>query len=273
MGEKQGREGGEDLSEVSMDLAKPLLRSGNVIRNFLFPNKNKKVALLFGWAAGDIKHVVKYTKCWEEHMGQAVVMTTPLGLRRRQSEEQIREKVNLMLQQVEDLESREVYIHSFSNGGMVFSSRAIDILQKSGVEIKSVVFDSAPSLEDSARVPALVFSESVPKEYQLAKTFVYYTTFFMLAMLRFVGDLLRINSHAKVQEYFGTRFVKNNLKHHPNVLFLYSSSDPITNSGLLEAFVKSNLDYPRLFDFGDSEHVAHYRKYPTLYKSKIKELI
>merc|ERR1711916_94568 len=120
-------------------------------------------------------------------------------------------------------ESREVYIHSFSNGGMVFSSRAIDILQKSGVEIKSVVFDSAPSLEDSARVPALVFSESVPKEYQLAKTFVYYTTFFMLAMLRFVGDLLRINSHAKVQEYFGTRFVKNNLKHHPNVLFLSSS--------------------------------------------------
>merc|ERR1711916_42406 len=109
--------GGRSLSQVccreNMDIAKPFLRSGNVIRNFVFEkNSPKKVALLFGWAAGDIKHVVKYTKCWEEHVGQAVVMTTPLGLRRRQSEEQIREKVNLMLQQVEDLESREVYIGS-----------------------------------------------------------------------------------------------------------------------------------------------------------------
>jgi hypothetical protein len=257
-------------------MLKPILRSGNVIRNFKFEgNPPDKVCLLFGWAAGELKYVSKYATIWKElGIGQCVVMTTPLGFRGRKSEKEIRSVVSNFLEHVEgDLSKSTIYMHSFSNGGMVFSSRCIDMLEKKNIPIEAVIFDSAPSLEDSARVPANVFSESIPKEFKLARTLIFYLVFSVLSTLSFLGRIFGINGHAQVLKYFGVRFLKQHLSLHKKVLFLYSQNDPITSAKLLEDWTAKSLPIATLYDFNDSPHVAHYRKYPDVYKSKIKELI
>ena len=52
-------------------------------------------------------------------------------------------------------------------------------------------------------------------------------------------------------------------------LFLFSSADVITNATLLKEFVVEQRGQG--FDFLDSKHVQHFRKYPEMYANLIKD--
>ena len=213
--------------------------------------------LLFGWSGSQMAHLSKYQTVWSKwEPGRTVALAAPLGVFAQPSEAEIEAVAASVVAELPP--HGDVMMHVFSNGGLVYASRAWTLL---GDRCKGVVFDSSPSLDMSVKTPATVVAEAVGfwKPFSHALTMVLLTL--VVALQRLVGKQMDLYC------FFGVPLIAN-LK--CRKLFLCSSADAITSIALLKDFV-SHLDKAELFDFGDSSHVAHYRKYPRIYTTKVTE--
>jgi hypothetical protein len=229
------------------------------IRVLQSSGKSSRGLLLFGWSGSKMAHLSKYETVWSKwEPGCTVGVAAPLGVFSQPSEAAIEADAAKMVAALPP--SGEVMMHVFSNGGLVYASRAWTLL---GDRCTGVVFDSSPSLDTSVNTPATVVAEAVG----FWKPFFHALTSGVLTVALWLLHLF--GKRFDVMHFFGVARIAN-LR--CKKLFLCSSADAITNVKMLKDFVAS-LERAELFDFGDSPHVAHYRKYPKLYTSKVADFI
>lgn len=123
----------------------------------------------------------------------------------------------------------------------------------------------SPALDDGAGVPATVAREAVSGS-ALVKQAVFASVFCAFSVIFAVKRLL--GTPLSQSRYSGSHLIENM---HPQTrkLFLYSSSDIITNAKLLREFVAKHGGDS--FDFGESKHVQHFKTFPKLYEEKVQE--
>jgi hypothetical protein len=131
--------------------------------------------------------------------------------------------------------------------------------------LQKAVFDSSPCLEESAAIPALAVREAVPGPFWF-KQFLYLMIFSVFTVWIALGRATGRSFSPRV--YFGVPLI---LKSNAQKLFLFSSTDPFTDSKLLKEFIAKVGGYS--FDFGDSKHVQHYRTYPELYRQEMQKFL
>ncbi len=198
--------------------------------------------LLFGWSGSRMGHLAKYQAMWSGwEPGCTVGIAAPLGVFSRPNEAAVEAAAASM---VAALPPRgDVMLHVFSNGGLVYASRAWTLL---GDRCKGVVFDSSPSLDTRPNTPATVVAEAVGFWKPVFHTLTVGVLTVGLWLMQLFGKRMDI------LKYFGVPLIRN-LK--CKKLFLCSSADAITNVNMLKEFV-AGLDKAELFDFGDSPHVG-----------------
>jgi hypothetical protein len=127
-------------------------------------------------------------------------------------------------------------------------------------------FFSVPALDVSPTVPATVVFEAVngPKAM---KTILFWFTYVMIWFFTLIGSVT--GKGFRPQTYFGFSKIENDISQNVKKLFLYSEVDTIANAKLLREYISKIGG--KGFDFGDSKHVQHFRKYPHLYRQQIEE--
>ena len=213
----------------------------------------KPAVLLFGWSGGRMAHLAKYAQLWDAE-SRVMALAAPLGIFRGPKEKDIAAVAREMVQATTG-PTQPVYLHIFSNGGLVYASRAFDIL---GDRVIGTVFDSSPSLDLSYKVPATVVAEAL--NIKALKGVIWWITYVFLTVIS------SIFGRPDLVGFFGfDRFV--NL--HGKKLFLYSSADIITNAEMLRGFIAKTPN-SESHDFIDAPHVALFPKYPKVYAEKIQ---
>lgn len=203
-------------------------------------------------------HLEKHVRLWEKDVGDVVLVAVPLSVLLMVSEQEILRRVREEM--LTHISSHSVFLHIFSNGGLVYGSRAIVLL---GDRVRGVCFDSCPSLDDTAAVPATVAREAIGGS-PLVKRLVFSSVF---GVFHVIFTLKRwLGTPFSQSQYSGANLIQN-MNPRAKKLFFYSSKDVITDAALLRDFVqKIGGDS---FDFGDSKHVQHFRKYPELYEERL----
>lgn len=226
------------------------------------PSTRGAAVIVWGWAAGDLRHVSKYASLWLHQLdaNDVTVVATPLGICKRPTEAQVEAAVAPIVHAVGD---RAIVHHVFSNGGLVYGSRA---MRMSAGRNRLVVMDSSPSLDHRPHIPSIVVAESLGKRPAWLKWIVYWLVRVVLTLGMLVSSR---GSSPELKRLFGYEQLA---RVECPLVFLYSAGDKITSAALLERFAKTELAHQRvsLVDFGDSAHVAHYRKYPQRYVESLR---
>lgn len=232
-----------------------------------------KMVIIFGWAAGEMRHVKIYTRLYQSIMGHALVVTTPLGIGAQlKSEAQIMTQLKPLMQQLDALQPRQLWIHSFSNGGLIYASRLIELWEQTrepGI-LRGCIFDSAPSLDTSPKTPATVVSAAIGNAPSWFKAMVYYIIFGWIWILSKIGGLF--GRMPDLHGYFGVPLL-GRMK--TPSLFLYSAADEITDANMLRDFLARRMDPKRStsHDFQDSPHVQHFRHHRKEYSDLVHGFI
>ncbi|CAI2352887.1 unnamed protein product [Caenorhabditis sp. 36 PRJEB53466] len=236
-------------------------------------NAKKPVILMIGWAGADPKHVDKYVNVYSDE-GFKVVSICPPRYHYQVPDESIGEKIAPIFRK---FENSPVVIHSFSMNGI---RGVISLHKKMGKtdfeqKIKGIVFDSAPSR---------------PHSHQNGRAM-------MLSRPRgkFWSDDARMRAHKAVEDVrnfflwpifahapsLRPRFslfwhIQDRVSLPKHQLFIYSAADSMVPVKYLKEFIetqKSRGNRVESVDFGDSEHVAHFRAQPEKYKTTCKEFV
>ncbi len=227
----------------------------NVVRRV--PN-NDRATVLFGWAGGKIEHVNKYSSLWEED-STVISLASPLSIFRGPSESDISDVIHGSI--MPELEGkRKVAFHIFSNGGLVYASRMFSVL---GDRLDRVVFDSSPSLDMSVKTPATVVAEAL--NLPRLKPVFWWSTYLILSFLT------TLFGSPNLHKFFGLDRMSDLQRGNKKLLFLFSSSDIITDSNMLKNYIGENFPGAQTHDFVDAPHVMLYPKYKVKYAELIQQ--
>jgi hypothetical protein len=160
-------------------------------------------------------------------------------------------------------------VHMMSNGGCR-SWYCFERNYGKPLQVKAMVFDSAPSKFDPDRKPP--YHIFFPRLHWILRfpllNFVIKPSFFVL---KFVSYFFKI-SHPLLLHH--QKFIEEQWR--IPKLFLYSSKDKLVRSSdIMEVVLKAREYGTRVqsYDFVDSAHVAHLQKYGTEYRTKIKQFL
>ena len=241
-----------------------------------FAGSSNRVVFIFGWAAGDMRHVQKCAKVWSELATEVHVISTPLGILKQPSDEQIAEQIRPLIEQSlnHHPSAEEIIIHSFSNGGLIYATRAITLLEQHfNRPVSKAVFDSAPSLDMSPETPAAVVSAALPRSTPaMVKSAVYYFVWSIISLLSIVVSRSSTSLQERLEQRFGLPTLRS-LKC-PS-LFLFSTADKLTNSEMLAKFVRTEMTggSTKMHNFVDSPHVAHFLYHRAEYEQQVKKFV
>jgi hypothetical protein len=166
-------------------------------------------------------------------------------------------------------EDTEWVVHMMSNGGCR-SWYCFEKNYQTPLKVKAMIFDSAPSKFDPDREPPYhIFFPRLNLVLRLVlinlviKPSIY--------IVKFASYFFNVSHPMLLHQQ---RFIEEQC--HIPKLFLYSSKDKLVRSSdIMEVVVKARDSGTRVqsFDFVDSAHVAHFQKYATEYRKKIKQFL
>ncbi|NP_001107322.1 transmembrane protein 53 [Xenopus tropicalis] len=240
-------------------------------QDWQWDREQEPVVILLGWGGckdqyltkyGAIYHnkgctVIKYTAAWN-----AVFVTESLGL------SSLREEAKKLLELLfeYEIEKSPILFHVFSNGGFMLYRYIVELLQShcrlNKLHVVGTIFDSAPGNRNvigSVRALDTILRTSTNKAFR----------FLALAAFALMVIILRILL------YPVTRYVHENhydaMKKDPSrwpQLYLYSRADPIISYLDVESIIAARRRRclpTEALDFGKSEHVSHFRRFPQRY--------
>lgn len=224
--------------------------------------------LMIEWAGAAPNHIEKYTKIYTDR-GFNVVSIAPPLFHFDCPNDSVGRKIVPFLEKNTD---KPIVIHSFSMNGV----RGIVSLAKATgnprlmENLEGVIFDSGPSV---------TFSHQNGKAMMLSRPSVGYMsdenrakTFKLLNDARdfMISPLLKLSPSAR--HHFSTYwYIHDKIRLPARQLYLYSDGDSMVPVDPLMTFMETQKKrgcHVDCVNFGDSEHVAHFRADPEEYKRK-----
>jgi hypothetical protein len=226
-----------------------------------FNTSQAPIVVVCGWMDGNPKAVKKYAEMYSSLGYRTLVLiSTSAHFLALPSSWVHYDTVSKVKEMVKGDETW--IVHMMSNGGCR-SWYCFD--QKLKVNVKSMIFDSAPTKFDLNRKPP--YHIFFPKLHWFVRGILLNLVmkpFFLLARLTSMFIEPPLVLHPK-------RFIHEQSK--VPKLFLYSDRDQLVKNTDVEGFAKISRDLltrVATFNFKDSDHVAHFQKYPNEYRSKVQ---
>ncbi|CAI5439416.1 unnamed protein product [Caenorhabditis angaria] len=275
------------VPEPKMQIHLPTVQEPEQIESIVFSDgsvdENKPVILLVGWAGANPKHIEKYVKFYNDE-GYRVVSLCPPCYHYSIPNSRVGFYMSPLFRAIDakpgdfrTFKSCPIIVHSFSmNGvrGIISFFKWTEAEEKPELRdrIRGVIFDSAPS-RPYGRQDATAMVLSTPPIDMFEKvsenTRISLLTAFLnlratlqiplLAMVPFLRSFLSI--------YY---YLQDHIKLPKEQLYLYSTGDTMIKHKHVEKFITKQQEKGanvQSINFGESDHCAHIRKDPDLYKS------
>uniref|UniRef100_A0A8C4WWA2 Transmembrane protein 53 n=1 Tax=Eptatretus burgeri TaxID=7764 RepID=A0A8C4WWA2_EPTBU len=233
---------------------------------------NEPIVFLLGWAGCHDRHLAKYTGIYHQQgcitirytaRPQDIFLWGILGT------SQLSNTAHKLLDLLFDIgvNDHPILFHSFSNGGALlyrYFAEAVnntDCAHFAAERVIGAVFDSGPGerhIAGSLRALNTTLQSSVvsPLRYVLLFLFFFFTVAmkFLILPLGFCDSLYSklLHQHCRWPE-----------------LYLYSRADTIVQYKDVEHIMAARNQFgviTQAVDFGTSEHVQHYRRFPQRYQ-------
>jgi hypothetical protein len=232
-----------------------------------FETLTTPIVFVAGWMDGPIKLVQKYAQLYESMGFRVVVLLGTFNDIFFKSPSSVHQDSAALLQKYLDSQTK-VVLHLMSNGGAWSWTCFEHHIRDLNLNLVGMVFDSSPSIfDENSKAPkaGLFFPRASPA---------------MVAALDLVG-IPFFFAQKLWYGYFPDRHFANiniqrllvELSAVPK-LFLYSQADLlVSHLHVVKAIeiAKSHGTFVQSFDFIDSEHVQHGRKYSEQYQKRIEE--
>ncbi|KAJ3304247.1 hypothetical protein HDV03_002984 [Kappamyces sp. JEL0829] len=230
---------------------------------------SKTLVVVCGWMNGSRKTVLKYSQLYKELGLETLVLLSSTShfllypLRWIHTKEAVELRAMLETQQI-----TQIVVHIMSNGGATSWLALESKFPKGYLPVKAMVFDSAPSL-------------FVPERNTRPSPSIFYNHI-SLAPLRWVASILLPPVLYLSHYYFSFFPHQHRLSRNFHALvhvakdvpklFLYSADDKVVRSEDIKSAIESAKSLSTRvssFDFGNSNHVAHFMRYPAVYRQNI----
>ncbi|CAL2028930.1 unnamed protein product [Caenorhabditis brenneri] len=232
----------------------------------------KPTILMIGWAGAASKHMDKYTKIYNEN-GFNVVSICPPLFHFKVPDESIGHKITPVL---DKLSKEPIVIHSFSmNGirGLISLSKATGN-PKLIDNLEGIIFDSAPSLTLPHQNGKAMMLSRPSVNYLSDETRAKVHQFINTVRDSLVTPLSLVIP--SFRHYYLYWYIHDKIQLPKRQLYLYSNGDSMIPFGPLEEFMevqKKKGCQVEGVNFGDTEHVAHFRAKPGEYTRKCIEFV
>lgn len=234
---------------------------------------SKPVVLMIGWAGAANKHMEKYSKLYNDK-GYDVALICPPTFSFTVPNNSIGKR---MLPILEKYGNSPIMIHSFSINGI----RGIVSLAKATGNpklfdnVQGIIFDSAPSIPFPHQngkammlsTPSVTYmkDETRQKIYELVNAVRDKLLSPLVTLLPFLRPY-----------FFSYWYIHDKIELPKRQVYFYSHGDSMVPYDLLEKFVEIQRKrgcHVENLNFGDTEHVAHFRAKPAVYSDKCVEFI
>ena len=241
--------------------------------------ESKKIVILFGWSGSTQKLLSKYSKIYQERKMSTIQMIQFLKIDREAK------SVDFLLKSIEEefdfknsKEEFSIFFHVMSNGGLFNYMKALKLMQTTNEFkhwkslVKGVVFDSCPG-DLTITTYATVLTTYI--ENSILKNFVW----FLILIFMFFWKIFSIcipSLRISAEKSFIEPIIKGTFHDSIPILIIYSKKDHLIDYKFVDKFIIKLKSFDKLISskfFLDSEHVAHYRKYPKEYLFSIDKLL
>uniref|UniRef100_A0A1I7TD15 Transmembrane protein 53 n=1 Tax=Caenorhabditis tropicalis TaxID=1561998 RepID=A0A1I7TD15_9PELO len=228
---------------------------------------------MIGWAGAASKHMEKYAKIYNDKVLNVVSICPPF-FHFKVPNESTGKKITPIMEKIP--KENPIVIHSFSmNGirGLISLSKATGN-PKMMDNINGIIFDSAPSLTFpyqngkammlSRPSSAYLSDEMRSKMYELCNSI----------RDSILSTLLKI--FPSLRQSFLYWYIHDRIQLPKRQLYFYSHRDSMVPFGPLEEFMEIQRRrgcHVESINFGETEHVAHFRDKPEEYSKKCIEFV
>ncbi|CAO4362133.1 unnamed protein product [Caenorhabditis nigoni] len=234
---------------------------------------SKPVILMIGWAGAASKHLKKYTNIYTDK-GFNVISICPPLFHFKVPDDSIGKKILPVMDSIQD---KPVVIHSFSMNGIrgLISLAKASNNPKLFEKLEGIVFDSAPSR-------TLPYQNG--KAMMLSRPSVNYMSDSNRAVIFQLVNTIRDALTSPIIKVFPSLrhnfllywYIHDKIQLPKRQLFLYSEKDSMIPFRGLEEFIEEQKKrgcHVDSVNFGDTEHVAHFREKPEEYTKKCIEFV
>ncbi|XP_062995943.1 transmembrane protein 53 [Elgaria multicarinata webbii] len=231
---------------------------------------NLPVVILLGWAGCKDRYLEKYSATYLQKGCVVIRYTAPWRMVFFSESFGIKSLQKLAKKLLELLfdfkvETKPLFFHVFSNGGVMLYRYIVELLhtqqQFQHLRVVGTVFDSAPgrkNLLGALRALSLVLAPyNICVKYSLLMTFAVVVVTLRIMLYPVTHFVHESHYDAMLKQPSGW----------PE-LYLYSRADSIILASDVENMVVARRQqqvFVKAVDFMDSDHVSHMRAYPTLY--------
>lgn len=252
--------------------------------------KKKVLVVVIGWWSSLDRHVEKYASLYKRFGYQTYTYNPPPSLffKPWQYDNATKPVLKDILQLAKENNCNNLVFHGFSNNGCVlYHSFQRNFVIDRDIKVAAGIYDSCPGIVDVPSFYKALFAAQV-------SPFIKYSAlvpFFVLPVLILSSNHPLLSTGSLFAVYLSTTFLiqkKYDLNHiQTNVkfseynpkyqeLYLYSEGDRVVNHKVIEAAiarVKNESDNVKEVKFDNSDHCAHYPKYPMKYSKSILQFI
>jgi hypothetical protein len=236
----------------------------------------EKLVILFGWSGSNEKNLSKYKELYQKDFNTIQLTQEIFFLKFKDETNTIIELLNTIEEEfnVKNNENFEIFIHVFSNGGLIRYSKFVDVIKTNKYSyfqknFKKTIFDSCPGNLTSRS--AATATTSYIKNYFYRKI-CYFIMYWLTSFLK-IFYILRI---FQSPDQFTRKLIYDESLNGVPFLFLYSDSDDLIEYQYVEYYMdmmKMKNKTVSSFKFEGSMHVAHLLKHKEKYIELIKDFI
>jgi hypothetical protein len=260
-----------------------------LIYDFVQRNKmeNSPLVIFLGWLGAEWKHVEKYSKWYAQCNMNCVSIIPPIHciLNAKASEKKATQYIK-QLEALTEVDKSNIVFHVMSGNGMNMYGHMIlnEYFKERKNAVRALIADSTPPVITVDRFSRGLIGTMRAMMGQVPRPDVDFCRHWLLTPISesIFKFYLGSGFHAKERiEKFREQVILSQSRF--NQMYIYSDKDVIVPAEDVEYFIKlqqtileeqkQSLAYVEKLHFKDSDHVAHFRKYPYQYSSRVLEFL